>query len=427
MKKFLVILAVLALTMVSSIAMAEVTVDGSIDVMMRSIKNTQDWNDQTKGSGDFNQTYQRTRLGINAKNDGVKARIQIENDYDVWGRVEQDQANATVTTTVTAATATSTTTAGRLQIRESWIDFNIPGAGTAHIKVGHQFLQLGNGWFFRSGKYGSDAWLVGLPGKNTVAFVNVKASEGSSFQADDTDAYVLLDNFKIDDKNTVGAYFARVNARSGGATVNTATVLDTIGLHYNGVVGPVKLQAELNFQSGETQADGSATKTDLSGNQIVLQASLPMDALTINAVAAMGSGDDAGSASEVEQMGVLLDKDIHYTLVYEYFMKTAACATNTGFANTTALALGADFKINKMVTVGANLWMLQGTEKFSANGGVADKDAGMEIDAKLLLQIADTLSWNTGFGYFAPGKAYENAAGKADAATAIQSVIAVKF
>jgi hypothetical protein len=51
------------------------------------------------------------------------------------------------------------------------------------VKVGHQFLQLGNGWFFRSMKYGSDAWLVGLPGKNTVAFVDVKAAENTSTSA----------------------------------------------------------------------------------------------------------------------------------------------------------------------------------------------------------------------------------------------------
>ena len=49
MKKFLVIIAVLALTMVSSVAMAEVTVDGSVEFLMRSFKNTTDWNDATTG------------------------------------------------------------------------------------------------------------------------------------------------------------------------------------------------------------------------------------------------------------------------------------------------------------------------------------------------------------------------------------------
>ena len=100
--------------------------------------------------------------------------------------------------------------ANKFGIREGWIDFQIPGARPAHVKVGHQFLQLGNGWFFRSMKYGSDAWLVGLPGKNTIAFVDVKAAENTTTQADDIDAYVLLDNFKIDDTKTVGIYFARV-------------------------------------------------------------------------------------------------------------------------------------------------------------------------------------------------------------------------
>jgi hypothetical protein len=203
--------------------------------------------------------------------------------------------------------------------------------------------------------------------------------------------------------------------------------LDTIGLHYNGMVGPLKLAAELNFQMGDNKDLYGGGKEKFSGNQIVLQGTMPMDALTLNATIARGSGDDGTDPSKVKSMQVLLDKDPHYTLVYEYFMKTAAGANNTGFSNTAAIGIGADFQVNPMILVGANFWFLQADKKFNNNGGAADKDIGNEIDVKFFLKLADQLTWNTGFGYFMPGKGYEDTAGKADAATAIQSVLSYKF
>ena len=103
MKKFLVIIAVLALTMVSSVAMAEVTVDGSVEFLMRSFKNTDDWNDATTGYGDYQNTYSRYRIGVNAKTEGAKGRIQLDTDWDQWGDNQ------------TAGTATSVVTEPRLR------------------------------------------------------------------------------------------------------------------------------------------------------------------------------------------------------------------------------------------------------------------------------------------------------------------------
>lgn len=440
MKKFVVIIAVMAMTMaMASVAMAQVTVDGSIEFLLRSIRNTSDWNDDTTNTGDFTRTYERLRIGFNAKHDGVKGRIQIENDWDTWG----DGAGVPTATDPNAANpGFEKRTTNDFYAREAWLDFTIPGAGPAHVKVGRQFLQLGNGWFFRSNKYGSDAWVVGLPGKNTIAFVNVKASENDVSLADDTDAYVLLDTYKISDTAAVGAYITHVIDRRGtwtnrylfgGAANAMETTHDTIGVHYNGMVGPVKLAAEFNYQKGDIKSLPTATQLppnsthDLSGMQAVLQASMAMNALTVRATAAYGTGNDpASTANESEQFITFMDQDPHYTLVYEYFMETAAEGKNTGFANTTALNLGADFKVSNMITVGADFWMLKATEKVSINGDPADTDLGNEVDVKVNAKLYDQLTWNTTIGYFMPGKAYESA-GKADDVRAIQSVLSYKF
>lgn len=419
MKKFLAIIAVLALTVVSSVAMAEVTVSGSIDIRNLSLNNTNTVTAEPGDTADRNRTTQeRVRVNVDAKNDNVKGRVTIEGDWAVWG---------------SAASGNEVPqNKGNLAFREAWIDFTIPGAGPAHVKVGHQFLQLGNGWFFRSGKYGSDAWLVGLPGKNTIAFVDVKISEGANGVSDDMDAYVLLDNFKIDDTKTVGVYFARVNDPRGnmaglGAVPGSEANLDTIGLWFNGKLGPINLQAELDFQMGKVKDGSGAPDTKFKGNQIVLQANMPIDPLTVNATIAVGSGDDPLAANEIGSIQTALDKDPHYTFVYEYLAKTACGAVNTGFCNTTAAGIGAGFAISKNLSVNLDYWMLKATEKVSLNGAAASDDLGSEVDIVVKWKLYDQLTWNWQLGKLMLGDAYKNAADHADDVDAIQGVLSYKF
>jgi len=466
MKKFIAVLAVLALTLVASVAMAEVTVSGSVDIRSLGLNNVVDQNSKLSSSTDkvFN-TQERIRINVDAKHENVKGRITIENDWDVWGRFESPQGNATITSAATGTTLpiTSTSDAGRLKIREGWIDFTIPGAGPAHVKVGHQFLQLGNGWFFRSGKYGSDAWVVGLPGKNTIAFVDVKFSEQTNNNSDDVDAYVLLDNFKIDDTKTVGVYFARVadkqgkflasrfNSESpaGGAAGNFQAEIgdeaniDTIGLWFNGKLGPINLQAELNQQMNKWKS-ASGGDTKFKGNQIVVQANMPINPLSVNATIAMGSGIDLqGGGNDFKQIVTALDADPHYTFVYEYLTKTACITStawnatlgesvpvygkNTGFCNTTALNLGAGFAVSKNISVNLDYWMLKATEKVSINGAALSDDVGNEIDLVLKFKLYDQLTWNWQIGRLMPGKAYDYAAAAADDVDAIQGILSYKF
>jgi hypothetical protein len=476
MKKFLVIIAVLALTVISTAAMAEVTVSGSVDIRSRGGQNVADWNSDVSSASDKTMnTQERIRINVDAKNDNVKGRVTIENDWDVWGRLEAPQANATITTTNTgtnsnAVTSTSTSDAGRLKIREGWLDFQIPGGGGSHVKVGHQFLQLGNGWFFRSMKYGSDAWLIGSPGKNTIAFVDAKFAEFNNNNADDLDAYVLLDNFKIDDTKTVGIYFARVADKQGkflnsrfnstgsgataafGAPSGDEANIDNIGLWFNGKLGPVNLQAELDYQMGKWKSPANGD-TKFKGNQIIVQANMPAGPVTINAAAAMGSGIDMNSnSSDFKQIVTALDSDPHYTFVYEYLTRTAcivgmtgattatqapAYGLNTGFCNTTALNLGGSMDVAKWLNVSLDYWMLKATEKVAiatpAMGALSD-ELGNEIDVVLKFKIYDQLTWNWQIGRLMPGKAYDtyNAATgvkthTADNVDAIQGILSYKF
>ncbi len=96
-------------------------------------------------------------------------------------------------------------------------------------------------------------------------------------------------------------------------------------------------------------------------------------------------------------------------------LATAAGPQNTGFANTTALNVGATFAAAKSLNIGANLWYLMATEKVPnvKTGSGTTNNIGTELDVNIAWQLYQNVSWNWDLGYFDPG----DGMGK-DAATA---------
>ncbi len=442
MKKFVVLLVVVAISCFSAAAFAaDIAVSGSIDIRSRDFNDLNRTKDaDAPNAGNTRDTQERVRLTIDAKAGDVKGRISIENDWDTWGRLENYQANAQTEST-TAPTPTF------LKLREAWINFNLPGI-PVNVNAGHQLLQLGNGWFLRNMKYGDDAWVVAnVTGANTVAFVDIKAYEGEAFAADDIDGYALLDVFKLSDTMTAGIDLTDVKDRQAtlifgpGNTAASSMELQNIGLNFNGAFGPVNLKAELDWQMGKVKTPGGDVK--FKGNQLVVQGNMAMDPVTINFTAARGSGEKAGETDR-KDMITILDADQHYTLLYEYKIANpstinpggsgapvgpglTAGEAHTGFSNTTALSVGAGFNATKSLNVGVDLWYLQATEKVDSGAGASNK-LGTELDAHINWAMYDNLSWNWQLGYFKPGDAYKTAAGTGtDAATGIQGVLSYKF
>jgi hypothetical protein len=401
MKKFVVLLAVVAMTLVfGAIAYAEVTVGGELAIRSRDFSNM-DLNDDAADTSGTQQrdTQTRIKLDVNAKVGDVKGKLELWNDWETWG----SQAGPSGTF--------ETQPGATIRVREAWVSFNLPSI-PVNVTAGHQLLTLGNGWFFRSMHFGSDAWVVAnQTGNNTAAFVNVKFGEGSTQSADDTDAYVILDVFKLSDSMTIGADFTDLKNRTSDFE------LQNIGVNFNGKLGPVALKAEVDFQMGGFDNGGP----DFAGNQVVVQGTVPVDPVTINFTVARGSGDDDPLAGDVKTFQNALDTDPHYTFLYEYKMNQAGGTTkNFGFSNTTALGVGATFAATKSLTIGADFWWLQATEK----GALPDDQIGQEIDVKLNWNLAQNLSWNWVAGMFMPGDAYGT---NDDNATGIQGILALKF
>lgn len=434
MKKFFALLAVVALVgLFSSMAFAaDVSLSGSLDIRSRDFRTL--GLDKSSSSKDQVDTQERIRLNVNVKADNVKGKVSIENDWDTWGRFEAPQGNDQTAPGWKGATEAN----GHIDLREAWLSFDLPML-PVNVTAGHQLLQLGNGWWFRSMKYGSDAWVVAnTTGPNTFAFVDVKVFEGSSAHNDDIDAYVFLDVFKINENMTAGIDVTFANDRRNtlgfgnpvpvGGNPTAGTKATNVGLNFNGKLGPVGLKAEADVQTGKAKANNAKFK----GNQIVVQGNVPVDPVTINFTVARGSGRKA-TDNDNKQMVTFMDADQHYTFLYEYKVG-GSCGTHSGFCNTTALSAGVMANVAKSLAVGVDLWFLQATEKIrSAFDGSDSSDLGAEIDAKINWKLYDNLSWNWQIGYLKPGKAFKKltataaADGHDDAATGVQGVLSFTF
>jgi hypothetical protein len=427
MKKALVVLVVLALASFGTMAFAaDVTVNGSVDIRSRGF---QDLDMDSKTHDGTVDTQERVRLEVNVKAGDVKGKVAIENDWDTWGRNEEAQGDNNAVSLANKANA------GRnsfLDLREAWMLFPVPNT-PVNIKAGHMLLQLGEGWFYRAMKYGSDAWVAFTDiDALHLGIVDVKVAENiSSKNNDDTDFYVLVGTYKLNESTVAGLNITSVKGRPDTDIMN-------VGFHFGGKVGPAALKAELDVQSGKTKdgytdtTTGATSDLKYSGNQIVLQAAVAMDPVTINATIARGSGNKITATDKNDAIVTALDADMHYTLLYEYKIAGACGGKNQGFCNTTAISAGAMFAATKNLSVGADVWVLQATEKVAPAVGDDTTDLGTEIDAKINWKLADNLSWNWNIGYFMPGKAYKytNAAGDEvgkDAATGVQGVLSMKF
>jgi hypothetical protein len=413
MKKFLAVFAVLVAVCLSSIALAaDVTVGGAVSIRSR------DFNDMKYNKNDHSadqvDTQERIILDVNAKADGVKGKISIWNDFDTWGRLETLQGTA-IGSGPTGTTVASPTTIG---IREAWINFNVPGL-PLNVNVGHQFLQLGNGWFLRNKHFGSDAWVVAnVTGNNTAAVVNIKVAEGkSAFGGDDADAYAFLDVFKLSDTAMVGFDFADVRVRPG-------LELQNVSLNFNGKLGPLNLMAQGDKQFGKVT--GGATEPKFDGWEAVVQGNVALDPVAINFLVGQGSGKKSTDTDNKQYVN-FLDIDPHYTFLYEYKLVTAAGAKNTGLSNTRVLSAGVAFDASKSLKLGIDFFNLAAAVKIKNGQGEESDDVGNEIDAKIYWKLYDNLAWNWDFGYFMPGKAFKTAAGTTDAAMGATGILTFKF
>jgi hypothetical protein len=469
MKKFLVLAVVLVAVCISTAAYAlDVTVNGEVAVRSRFYQNVEQAGniaDSHGNSSNVAYTQARYDVAVNVKGDGVRGVLEVWNDWSEFGGGGSGTANMVGggrSVNDGGNNRGMTGTVSQVLIRQAFIEFTVPGTPVS-VLGGRWLSRMGEGWFLRSEYGGQDGWLVTVPfGKvASIAFQDVKLIEGLEQKSDDGDLYSIIATVKPTDTFTLNANVSFLkdklgtilNAGTAGAPTTAMTMVTNvntnlaagataelwnIGLSWNGKIGVAILKGEIDVQSGRVQKAGSAGTADFDGYQGIVQLSVPVGIVTINAGAAYGSGNRPGSSNK-SQVVTLLDIGQHYSYIYEYRTINGSKNKNTGLQNTMFISGGVMVQATKSLAVGFDTYWLQAAELptdssnrslgLNGNAGANSKDIGVETDVKVNWQITPNLSWNWQLCWLATGPAWRTFGtnGYMDDMYAVQGVLSLKF
>jgi len=434
MKKIVILLAATLLTMLMvSSAFAEVTLTGEIkqwNWYRDNIQAANLWLYDLDSDGICDKgecaslllptktssssfSMMRVRLAADIKvSDNVKGMIELESqsgpeggtsDFYTWGTLNEKQSD--------------------VNLRQAWLQYT--GSGLlgvpAGIKTGHMGLILGLGKFLNLTRYGTDAIVLFVdPTKQLhIGLLTAKVNEGStSDNTDDSDAYVGLLAYKIDDKSTVGTNWTYINNSDLG------TKMHNLMLYMDGSSGNVDYKAELDFQFGDTSKD-----VHLMALGAYLGAGYKFNPITLRASVAKGSGDDIYT-DDVETFQTFLGPDMNVAWIYEYQLTPAGMyganlSSNTaGISGTWYYNLGLDYQATKDMALsldGYQFWAMNGWWELGST-------VGSEVDAKLVYNISKGLKWTILAGVFSPGEFYDDMWGyEKKTVTAARSDITLSF
>jgi len=347
---------------------------------------------------------ERVRLSVDAKiSPNIEGMVQLEsgtNEQDnyTWGNFNSKPA--------------------QLSILQAWMLYS--GSGLfgfpAGLKVGHMPLALGQKEFFDHTKFGDDAIVAFLlPSKEleidllTIKFAGDGANSnvytfqpltlnytGNKYDnTSDLDGYVGIITYKMDPKTSVGLNYTYLNLPDLGFSHQN------LGFTANGEFSGLGVKAAADFQFGKVFS-GTPTETKFRGYAFMAGLNYMVDPLNLRASFAYGSGDNDANDGKDKQFETYLGNDQHYTLVYEYNVVSTAGRINSGISNTTYYNVGLDVTPVKDVTASLDGYIIRATK---AADGVS-KNAGWEVDGKIVYNIAKNLNYQIDAGYFKAGNFY---------------------
>ncbi len=328
---------------------------------------------------------ERVRLSVDAKiSPNIEGMVQLESgtgsqDNYVWGNFNSKPT--------------------QLDILQAWMMYS--GSGLfgfpSGLKIGHMPLALGQKEFFDHTKFGDDAIVAFLlPTKELeIDLLTIKFAENNqAINTDDLDGYVGILTYKMDPKTSVGVNYTYLNNPSGSFSHQD------LGVTANADFSGLGVKATGDVQFGKENAN-----VKYSGWAVTAGLNYMVDPLNLRASFAYGSGDNGSDSGKNKAFTTYLGDDQHYTLVYEYNVVSTAGAINTGISNTTYYNIGLDVTPVKDVTASLDGYIIRASKTADS----ISKDAGWEVDGKIVYNIAKNLTYQVDAGYFKAGSYYADA------------------
>jgi hypothetical protein len=414
MKKYLVLLSVIAVLALTVTAFAATTVELNGDIRIRAeindnlsdFRNTDECN--YGDCSDHNSSYNtRVRLGATATvSPNTYGVIELESGQDSDDTYEVANGKDTYTWGDSMDSKR-----GAMTIRQAYISHSFGKAATLH--AGHMLLSLGNKLFFDHTKFGDDAIALIVPvGDGNLTLLTIKLIEAETHENDDIDAYVLAYGTPIGKVNlsadVTHLRWHNKDANEGGNR------LTNIGVRADADLGGAKIKGDVEYQFGKfgaTCSSSSCDDTKARGYAATLGAVIPAGPVSVRANVAYGSGDKIDTDDKYEGYINFLGDNQYYTYIYEYKAITAAGDKHTGLNNTWYLNAGVTAKPMTDLTLSGDLYYLQAVKKVSNANDMDKKDIGVELDAKATLQLDTNLVYYVEAGYLWAGDFYANVTG----------------
>ena len=389
---------------------------------------------------------------ISAYDGRVRLRIQADVSKNTMGVIHLETGTTTDTYSWGGAgesagvyTSVSGGKRGSLDVLEAWIQHKFDIGVPAGIKVGHMPISLGNGIFYNHSKLGDDAIMFFLnPTKELhMALLTMKLLEGTTSIGDDANAYIALlaykgkgfnisaDYTRIDDQRSNITTSGLISTTTLGAGDN-GTQLNNLGLRADVTFGNLNVMADLEFQSGKSDFEGSASDIKHKGRAYVLGAKYKLAPATLSLGYGNGSGDNDSADLDNGVFVTALSATQNMTYVYDYRVASATGLTNTGIANTTYVRAGVAADLTKDLSADLNYYVLRASK---ANSGTAingltthlSKKIGTEVDAKITYKLDKNLVYFVEGGYLWTGTFYDSTSIVADDVYAVRHGITLSF
>lgn len=353
-----------------------------------NLNGNDDVNDKARG------VDQRFRLwNSTALHEDVKAVFAIEID-SAWG----DGAVGAV-----GADAKS-----QIEIKNLYLDFNIPGAAT-NVKAGAQYFAFGNRLIQGEDASGLLVRHTPVPGKHSFMFGWVKMNEGDVFTSrDDGDYYHLQYDGNVAGWK-VSPFVAYMDGRPTGRGLN---MFDAslkgwyFGLETSGKAGPIGLAATaiVNFWDTDSNVFVSNADTGVdSGMGLALWAkgTYALGSTTFSAEAAFYGDDEAGAFVNIRGYNPYAEVIAGGRFENRSAMGGTSSVAGTGLGHDRYMnhlygKLGVDHRFNDKHRVSAfYIYAQEAADTFTR-----DKiKFGHEIDAYYDYAISKGLTFSVGGGY----------------------------
>lgn len=436
-----------ALAVVVGLALAipamavDFSISGMNNIGYRIYRNTASGPDQLWDDHVYTNWTQRTHLRFNVKaSEDLMGSVLFRMDSfpHAWGTTKSGQ----------NAMGTWTAEQVAVEVKESYIDFKIPGIDTpVWVRAGVQgfairpwafLLAYGGGISVRGscdvadGKLGYGAGWGKILEYDENAETDEQKTSASLF-------YALLD-YKGKGPMGFGAYVAVVTGEADDYDNVVGANVDGdiwwIGFYSDGKIGPVNYNLDVIFNTGSEDAKGAGQDYDYSGWMARAVLTYPYDRFNFGLGGAYVSGEDHGDADDIEGFVGVPGMETHGPNADSVVVlggwnggpgpmgdigKTTLPMTQStvgimglateGWPGIWYVRLFADYKALDWLTLKAQVAYFGDTvEDGNAFEGATsskydDDDIGFEVDLGATVNIYKNLTWNLAFGYLFAGDA----------------------